>query len=248
MKRAIQIVCASVIVAGLGSTITPANAAGIDVVVPADTTVVQLLQAGELFGNIEIGEAGLLIIDGDLTDISTNNLTLGAGSQIRASLASTTTNLSQEVTLTVSGKLTAAGGVSEVGSWHIDDVLTNLTLADGSVFDWVFGPGEDTFIDISGMLTLGDGAAGITINIIDGLAVADRDDVPLFFTAYDEFDPALIPMNLTINKPAGWTFDTLEQIDDGVYLTNLTTPEPTTIIVMLAAGLPALLKRRRRRS
>ena len=98
------------------------------------------------------------------------------------------------------------------------------------------------------MLTLGDGAAGITINIIDGLAVADRDDVPLFFTAYDEFDPALIPMNLTINKPAGWTFDTLEQIEDGVYLTNLTTPEPTTIIVMLAAGLPALLKRRRRRS
>jgi hypothetical protein len=127
-------------------------------------------------------------------------------------------------------------------------VYPAVTLADGSVFDWVFRPGEDTFIDISGLMTFEEGDAGITINIIDGLAVADDVDTPLFFTAAVELDPALIPMNLTINKPAGWTFDTLEQIEDGVYLTNLTTPEPTTIIVMLAAGLPALLKRRRRRS
>jgi hypothetical protein len=294
----------------------------INVTVAPSTAEVTTLNIGQELGDVQVGAAGLLTVDSELTEIAVNNLTLAADSQILASQASA--DEPAEVMITVTGKLTAEGGVSELGDGDDDDANTNLTLADGAVYDWVFGSEAENLVNISGLLTLEEGPVGITINLIAGSGSADGDEVALL-AMFNDPDSLIIPPNIVINKPGGWTFDALEQSADGEYLvlTNLTasavvarvdgdadgdddvdtadlaifkaqfggevvglgdadfngdglvtladfaimrgnwgatsgaaptiddlnaTPEPATIIVMLAAGLPALLKRRRRRS
>jgi hypothetical protein len=280
-------------------------------------------------GAVNVGDRGTLEVNGTLTAGGANavivdvggTLRLGAGAKVLASQASA--DDPQDVTITVAGKLTAEGGVSNLGDGD-DDANTNLTLADGAVYDWVFGSGAENFVNIGGLLVLEEGALGITINLIAGPGSADGQEVALL-AMFNDPDDLIIPSNIVINKPEGWTFDALEQSDDGEYLvlTNLTasavvarvdgdadgdddvdaddlaifkaqfggevvgngdadfngdgfvtladfaimrgnwgatsgaaptiddlnaTPEPATIIVMLAAGLPALLKRRRNSS
>jgi hypothetical protein len=158
-----------------------------------------------------------LTINSPATDIQMTNMTLGGG------MVRSTQTLIEDVSITVSGKLTAGDGVSELGDSSLDDYDTNLTLADGASFDWVFGPGENQ-VDILGLLTLEEGDLGITINIIAGLGTAAGVDVELFSMVNDP-DSLIIPSNITINKPEGWTFDELTQSDDGEFLllTNLVT-------------------------
>jgi hypothetical protein len=169
-------------------------------------------------GGIQTAGGASLTIDSPSTDIRLTNLTLGGGSMVRSTQA-----VDSDVSLTVSGKLTAGDGVSELGDSNLDDYDTNLTLSDGATFDWVFGPGENQ-VDILGLLTLEEGDLGITINIIAGLGTADGVDVDLFSMVNDP-DDLIIPSNIVINTPDGWDFDALVQSDDGEFLvlTNLIT-------------------------
>jgi autotransporter-associated beta strand protein len=183
----------------------------------ADSTVTVANSEALLLGGIDTGADSSLTINSTATDIQLTNLALGGGSMVRSTQASTT-----DVSITVSGKLTAGDGVSELGS-DLDDYDTNLTLSDGATFDWVFGPSENR-VDLLGLLTLEEGDLGITINIIAGLGTADGVDVELFSMVNNPGE-LIIPSNIVINKPEGWTFDALVQSDDGEFLvlTNLIT-------------------------
>jgi hypothetical protein len=197
---------------------------------------VEIAPAGSLTvtNEVNVGDGGSLNVNGLLTAGGANavivdvggTLRLGADSQVLASETRTATaagGVEQEVTLTVGGTLVAVGGISEIGDGDDDDANTNLTLADGAVYDWVFGSGAENFVNIAGLLTLEEGPVGITINLIAGPGSADGDEVALL-AMFNDPDSLIIPSNIVINKPEGWTFDALEQSADGEYLvlTNLT--------------------------
>jgi hypothetical protein len=303
--------------------LVPLNAPNTSIVATETSTLAAPLATGAItLGGIEVAASKTLTFDSPSTDIQVTNLDLGGGSQI----LSTETRYvpdplhnDRDVTITVSGKLAAGGGVGRIGDSDDDDSNTNLTLADGSVFEWTFSDGDD-YIDLAGNLTLESGELGITINLIDGGGTTTGPaDVQMVWMGNEDIS---IPEDITINKPtgSGWTFGDLVYDGEYLVLTGLVTgtvthtpgdatgdhivdaddlaifkaqfgltgiadlsadfdddtdidladfailrgnwgagvgsapeigdvtPEPATIIVMLAAGLPALLKRRRRRS
>jgi len=181
------------------------------------TDAVETLQAGQRFGDVVIGDSGTLTVDSSLTAIPVTNLTMDAGSVIKSTQAPV-----EAVTVTVSGNLANDGvGIGYLGDYGDHDAdsetpdtfkdtdeATNLTLADGSTYDWTFG--SDTYIDANGEITFETGAeGGVTIQLHEGVGSPDGSDVKVFlsrdgiYTGIDE--------NVTILKPAGteWTWNTV---------------------------------------
>ncbi len=177
-------------------------------------------------GDNSAGTAGLLVIDGDATDIQLANLTLGGGSMVRSTHAVAV----DHVNVTVSDKLTIVGdGESYLGNngalgGDADGNATNLTLGDSAVIDWIFGgvgADNDSYLTINGLTTLG---ASLRVNIYAGGGSADGDDVYLIRSLGGVVNPAAAILG---NTPAGWT-GTLEWIRRGpslwdLQLTGLTT-------------------------
>jgi autotransporter-associated beta strand protein len=179
----------------------------------ADSTVTLPASTNALvLGGAATAAGATLTIDSSATDIQLTNLTLGGGSQILASETRSETSVGGEriVTVTVNETLAAGGGISEIGDWILDDIETNLTVADGAVFNWTFGPGADNYIDVGGDLTLG---ATLTINILDGGGSTAGVGVALFMAP----NAVTLPTVTIGTVPAGWTVDgTLRQ--DGDFL------------------------------
>jgi hypothetical protein len=103
---------------------------------------------------------------------------------------------------------------------------TDLTLADGSTLEWTLGPDPDNYINVDGGIVTIDGA--LTIRLLDGGGSLAGENVALFSTFFGaSFDPTQI----TIEAPAGWSWDTLvggepdiQYIDDEfIVLKNLST-------------------------
>ena len=146
------------------------------------------------------------------------NLTLGIGSQIASTKAvAIDGSIPAPVDITVTGNLVGGNGVANIGD-EGDDESTNLTLADGSTFDWTFGPGPDNYVHvINGDVVFETGAQGITIQLQDGGGEATGQNVAILRSYNEEFtnwDTA----NITILAPAGmegiWTWDGLAILGD----------------------------------
>jgi len=178
----------------------------IDVVVPAGDTLIQPLQAGQKFGDVTIGDAGLLTVDSDLTDISVTNLTLGGGSTIEVAAGT------QDVTLSVSGVVdNGETGIATLGdnSGTPGVLQVNLTLESSASLDWTLGADgpQGHYIDIWGDTTIMEGAGptdGITINVLDG-GGGSAGDAYLIAGVFNAFDLSKI----TVNLPAGWSYTAL---------------------------------------
>jgi hypothetical protein len=207
----------------MGLDSSPVNLPGTTVVATETSTLLLANVPGSVtLGGIEVAASKTLTIASPSTDIQLTNLTLGADSQILASETRYVEGVNESpqiVTITVAGTLTAGGGISEVGDWDEDTELTNLTLADGAVFDWTFGVGDNGII-VSGDITFGD---TLTINVIDGGGSAlTGADIALFDISQHSDDGVALP-TIIVNGPDGWTFGT-DLLHDGFLVSlNVTT-------------------------
>jgi hypothetical protein len=90
-----------------------------------------------------------------------------------------------------------------LGDENNDLGSTNLTLGDGSFFDWTFSAGDD-YVDVNGEVTV-DG--GLTIQLVDGGGAASGADVALFRA----LDATIVDISqVTVLSPVGetWTWST----------------------------------------
>jgi hypothetical protein len=202
------------------------NLPNTNVIVNSDTTLGLTAEAGStvVVGGVTIADSTKLTIDSDSTDLRLTNLALGTDSMLVSTKAVGVA--ADEVTITVGGTLQGGNGVALVGDYEEDDVGTDLTLADGSTLEWTLGPDPDNYINVDGGIVTIDGA--LTIKLLDGGGSLAGENVALFSTFFGaSFDPTQI----TIEAPAGWSWDTLvggepdiQYIDDEfIVLKNLST-------------------------
>jgi hypothetical protein len=184
-----------------------------------------------------------------------NNLTMQSGSTYVWQLGSN----SQAGTVDINGTL------SMVGGWNLALANFGGTLGTGEYVLFTYNTFPDTFtlptisygttgwanatvaLDETGQqITLKFGQPGDT----DGNGVVDAAD---FITLKKNFGAGVGGGETVGNFDKAGTVD---WTDLGTLMDNMgagstapaTTPEPATLFVMMAAGLPALLKRRRRRN
>jgi hypothetical protein len=174
------------------------------VVATAATTLAIPAQAGSTvtLAGIAVDPAVALTVDSPSTDFQLTNMTLGGGSTVLSTEAET----NSDVTITVGGTLNAGDGVTTLGDELNDLNSTNLTLADGAIFEWTYGAGADNYVDVNGEVVL---AGGLTIQLVDGGGSSAGADVALFRA----LDATIVDISqVTVLPPAGlgWTWD-----DDG---------------------------------
>jgi len=138
-----------------------------------------------VIGGVEASASKTLTIGSDAPNMQLTNLTLGADSMVKSTLAATA-----DVDVTVSGTLNAGGGKSYLGDpgdefgAGADTFFTNLSLADGDpaipnpVFNWTFASAAETDVDGGGMMVAIDDSVhvygalemgdGLTIQLVDG--------------------------------------------------------------------------------
>ena len=224
----------------------------------SDSTLALNIEAGlpAVISGIDVGNAATLTFDSPVVDIELTNMTLrGGGSMFKSSYAAA----DAPVTVTVSEKLSTSGGGDFIGDpgapgtgIGADGFFTNLTLVDGVVpahvdIEWTLTSNALTDVDLAGtMIAVDDAvnvfgtvdlAAGLTIQLVDGLAPgvnAIGVDVALFKVsdlaiidgvAGAAWSPADVA-KITVLGPAGegWTHGGLGYLNDEyIVLLNLLT-------------------------
>jgi autotransporter-associated beta strand protein len=170
----------------------------------ADSTVALAASESLVLGGVAAGAGSSLTIDSSAAKIALTNLTLGGASMVRSTAAAVNT----DVTVTASS-LTLGGGMNYLGDRAIlipgagDDMKTHLTLSDGAVIDWTFGGagGNTSYLDVKGNITL-DGT--LTVNVLDGIGTAASKDIFIMMARGTITGNA---GDVTIDKPAGWEWD-----------------------------------------
>jgi hypothetical protein len=145
---------------------------------------------GVNLGGIATAADTTLTINSSATDITMTNMTLGGGSMV---LSSAATSGASDVTMTVNGTLTGGNSVADIGEMPAilpaeisgDSGAINLTLTADSTYEWTFVEGVDTNIDVTGMITMETGA---TINLNLGSGAISDGTVRLFRSYLDEFN------------------------------------------------------------
>jgi len=201
-------------------------------------------------GDDSSGDAGMLIIDNDLTDIQLTNITMGGGAMVRSTVARAPAN---NVAITVDGTLRVDGGNAWVGDFFGpdpdsnsdgDQSFTNLTLTETARYEWSFTksdavdePWTDDGLYVVGTVNLAD---GLTIQLVDGggssAGIAGGVDVALFIALTGAvFDPTKITVLPPVDQPS-WTWDTL--IDgEGKEYPDLQFSESTLVLKGLVTGV-----------
>ncbi|MDP6546592.1 MAG: PEP-CTERM sorting domain-containing protein, partial [Phycisphaerae bacterium] len=224
------------------------------IVAAADSTLAVATEPGQpvVLGDVEVAD-GVALSIGDAVNVEITNLTLGAGSIAKSSLAAPVTGTS-DATITIKGRFTggdnsAIGDTGDEFGIGSDWYFTNLTLAGTSTFEWTFTSGAlDVDLDFDGEddLAAGDslevfGAVnledGVKIQLVagGGSSAAGGVDVALFW-AIDgaTWDPSKV----TVKPPPDhldWTWETdglgypvLEYVnDEWVVLKGLVAPGDT---------------------
>jgi hypothetical protein len=171
-----------------------------------------------LLGGITTDESTVLTINSAAANINLTNMTLGGGSMV---LSSTATSGASDVTMTVSGTLTGGNSTADIGEMPAilpdeidgDSGAINLTLTDTSTYEWTFVGGADTNVDVTGLITM---EAGATINLNYGSGSITDGTVKLFRSYLDEFSIAglttddidLSLANINITTSAGMVLET----------------------------------------
>jgi hypothetical protein len=170
---------------------------GTVIVDPAGTLAVDMDVSVANGGRLDVNGA---LSAGGLSVDAGGALGLGDGATVVSPLAGP--DLS-DVTVTIDGTLEAGAGVATIGDEDNDLSSTNVTLGDGSFFDWTFTAGDD-YVDVNGEVTI---AGGLTIQLVDGGGTASGDDVALFRA----LDASIVDISsVQVLSPAGlgWTWDT----------------------------------------
>jgi hypothetical protein len=159
-------------------------------------------------GGMTTAAGATLTIDSPATTIGLTNLAMEGSSMIRSTYAADTGNVAVIAdAVELSGGMNYLGDASQLGG-DGDSNSTNLTLSDGAVIDWTFdGLGSEPFdgglgfLDVKGNITL-DGT--LTVNVLDGIGTATDKDIFIMMAR------GTITGNVgdvTIDKPAGWEWD-----------------------------------------
>jgi len=211
---------------GIGTGIP--NLTKTTIVATADSTLAVVTEPGQpvVLANVEVAD-GVALAIGNEANVQITNLTLGATSIAKSSLAAPVTGTS-DGTVTVGGTL--GGGVSSaVGDINNDWFFTNLTLADNSTFEWTFSSANT--VDIGGPVAIEDSLSvfgavemedGVTIQLVDGGAGSTTGlDVMLFWAINGATIDGVAPdvsgqwtpadlAKITVLPPPGhpdWTWD-----------------------------------------
>ncbi|MBT3201057.1 MAG: hypothetical protein HN350_14240 [Phycisphaerales bacterium] len=183
------------------------------VIAPVDSTL-ELTALGSstiVLGGVELADDVQLIIDSDAGKMELTNMTLGGGAELRATRSMSGTG----VGITISGgSLVGGDEVSYVGSYDDDSAGTNLTLTNGTTYEWTLVAGTETYVEASGKITL---QPGVKINLNHGSGSVNGEDVILLYTYSDLYDIGGFEIgntnvkfaNITITMPENWSHDGL---------------------------------------
>jgi hypothetical protein len=159
-------------------------------------------------GGLTTAAGTTLVLNSPAEIIGLTKLTMNGSSMIRSTHAADTGSVAvTAAAVELSGGMNYLGDATQLGG-DGDNNATNLTLSDGAVIDWTFdGLGSEPFdgglgfLDVKGNITL-DGT--LTVNVLDGIGTAAGKDIFIMMArgtiAGDVGD-------VTIDKPAGWAWD-----------------------------------------
>ena len=203
--------------------------------------------------NLWVTADSALYLDTASEEATLGNLTLDSGVNLEVTGAAVGFhNVTAGEGSSIEGDLSVTGTLSPGDSPGTFSVIGDLTLPDGSIYEWELGPGTHDLVALEGDLTLAD---GWTLRLADaGGTSTPSEGFDLFtytgtYTGLPSFDGATIDGS-RVEGSGRWDWSEAEINVDGnrVYLTGLiVVPEPATTTLAAIALLGFLVRARRGR-